>query len=97
MIGISPTGTGKTVAYTLPLLETIVPKAGLQVVILTPSQELAVQVAAVVKEWSKQVDIKVQPLIGGANIKRQLEKLRDKPEIIVGTAGRILEISDLKN
>lgn len=96
VIGISPTGTGKTVAYTLPLLETIVPKAGLQVVILTPSQELAVQVAAVVKEWAKQVDIKVQPLIGGANIKRQLEKLRDKPEIIVGTAGRILEISDLK-
>ncbi|TFJ71832.1 DEAD/DEAH box helicase [Carnobacterium maltaromaticum] len=96
VVGISPTGTGKTVAYTLPILAKTVVKGGLQTVIITPSQELAVQVAAVVKEWAKEVGITVQPLIGGASIKRQLEKLKQKPEIVVGTAGRILEISEMK-
>ena len=56
VVGISPTGTGKTVAYTLPSLEQIEPKAGVQLIILTPSQELAVQVASVVKEWSSIPD-----------------------------------------
>lgn len=96
VVGISPTGTGKTVAYTLPILAKTIVKGGLQTVIITPSQELAVQVAAVVKEWAKEVGITVQPLIGGASIKRQLEKLKQKPEIVVGTAGRILEISEMK-
>ncbi|CAD5900777.1 putative ATP-dependent RNA helicase YfmL [Carnobacterium maltaromaticum] len=96
VVGISPTGTGKTVAYTLPILAKTVVKGGLQTVIITPSQELAVQVASVVKEWAKEVGITVQPLIGGASIKRQLEKLKQKPEIVVGTAGRILEISEMK-
>ncbi|CAD5901304.1 DEAD/DEAH box helicase [Carnobacterium maltaromaticum] len=96
VVGISPTGTGKTVAYTLPILAKTVVKGGLQTVIITPSQELAVQVAAVVKEWAKEIGITVQPLIGGASIKRQLEKLKQKPEIVVGTAGRILEISEMK-
>ena len=96
VVGISPTGTGKTVAYTLPILAKTIVKGGLQTVIITPSQELAVQVASVVKEWAKEVGITVQPLIGGASIKRQLEKLKQKPEIVVGTAGRILEISEMK-
>ncbi|MGY3778421.1 DEAD/DEAH box helicase [Isobaculum melis] len=96
VVGISPTGTGKTVAYALPLLENVVPKAGIQLVILAPSQELSVQITEVVKEWAALLSLKVQPLIGGANIKRQLEKLREKPEIIVGTPGRILELSEMK-
>ncbi|MGX7419710.1 DEAD/DEAH box helicase [Carnobacterium gallinarum] len=96
VVGISPTGTGKTVAYTLPILAKTTIKGGLQTIIITPSQELAVQVAAVVKEWGKEVGLTVQPLIGGASIKRQLEKLKQKPEIIVGTAGRILEITEMK-
>lgn len=96
IVGISPTGTGKTVAYTLPVLAKTTPKGGLQTIIITPSQELAVQVAAVVKEWGKEIGLTVQTLIGGASTKRQIERLKQKPEIIVGTAGRILEISELK-
>ena len=96
VVGISPTGTGKTVAYTLPSLEQIEPKAGVQLIILTPSQELAVQVASVVKEWSTQLGLEVQTIIGGANKVRQIENLKKKPEIIVGTTGRILEIAETK-
>ncbi|WP_034549635.1 DEAD/DEAH box helicase [Carnobacterium funditum] len=96
VVGISPTGTGKTVAYTLPALEQIEPKAGVQLIILTPSQELAVQVASVVKEWSSQLGLEVQTIIGGANKVRQIDRLKKKPEIIVGTTGRILEIAETK-
>ena len=96
VVGISPTGTGKTVAYTLPSIEQIRPKSGVQLVILAPSQELAVQVAAVVKEWGKQLELTVQTMIGGANKNRQIEKLKKRPEVIVGTPGRILEIAETK-
>lgn len=96
VVGISPTGTGKTVAYTLPSIEQIRPKSGVQLVILAPSQELAVQVAAVVKEWGKQLELTVQTMIGGANKNRQIEKLKERPEVIVGTPGRILEIAETK-
>ncbi|MBT2731126.1 DEAD/DEAH box helicase [Carnobacterium sp. ISL-102] len=96
VVGISPTGTGKTVAYTLPTLEQVEPKAGLQVVILTPSQELSIQVGEVVQEWASQLGLNAQTIIGGANLKRQLDKLKEKPEIIVGTPGRIFEISETK-
>lgn len=96
VVGISPTGTGKTVAYTLPILEQVEPKAGLQMVILTPSQELSIQVGEVVQEWASQLGLNAQTIIGGANLKRQLDKLKEKPEIIVGTPGRIFEISETK-
>lgn len=96
VVGISPTGTGKTVAYTLPTLEQVEPKAGLQIVILTPSQELSIQVGEVVQEWASQLGLNAQTIIGGANLKRQLDKLKEKPEIIVGTPGRIFEISETK-
>lgn len=96
VVGISPTGTGKTVAYTLPALEQVEPKAGLQLVILTPSQELSIQVGEVVQEWASQIGLTSQTIIGGANLKRQIDKLKEKPEIIVGTPGRIFEISETK-
>ncbi len=96
VVGISPTGTGKTVAYTLPTLEQVKPKAGVQVVILTPSQELSIQVGEVVQEWASQLGLNSQTIIGGANLNRQLDKLKEKPEIIVGTPGRIFEISETK-
>lgn len=94
VVGISPTGSGKTLAYTLPLLEKITPNGGAQLIILEPSQELAVQVGEVVKEWADTIQLNTQTLIGGANIQRQIDKLKVKPEIIVGTPGRILELAD---
>ena len=96
IIGQAPTGTGKTLAYLLPALQQIDPALRqAQVLILAPTYELAMQIANVARELSQAADlgIKVQGLIGGANIARQMDKLKEKPQLIVGSAGRIIELA----
>lgn len=92
VLGISPTGSGKTLAYLLPLMTRVQKGAGNQLLVLVSSQELAVQITNVAQAWSAPLDLKVQSLIGGANVKRQIEKLKERPEILVGTPGRVLEL-----
>lgn len=92
VMGISPTGSGKTLAYLLPTLLKVEKSAGTQLLILTSSQELGMQVAEVAREWGSLLDLKVQSVIGGANVKRQIDKLKEKPEVLVGTSGRVLEL-----
>lgn len=96
LVGIAPTGSGKTLAYLLPLINTL--KAGIpsQVLVLTSSQELAMQVVEVARNWISGSGMKVQPLIGGANAKRQQEALKKKPELLIGTPGRVLELLTAK-
>lgn len=92
IFGLAPTGTGKTLAFVLPMLSQV--DANLkrtQVLILAPSQELAMQTTQVAREWGTLVGVSVASLIGGANGRRQAEKLKkDKPQIVVGTLGRVL-------
>lgn len=92
VVAISPTGTGKTLAYLLPILNRIEANKTLQAIILAPSQELVMQIGDVAREWGKAVGVKTQTLIGGANIKRQIDKLKDKPELIIATPGRLSEL-----
>jgi len=92
LVAMAPTGSGKTLGFVMPMLETIVPRDGLQVLILEPSQELAMQVRDVIQPLAKLIDCKVQALTGGANPTRQLKKLREKPEIVVATLGRLNEL-----
>ncbi|MGO3731974.1 MAG: DEAD/DEAH box helicase [Vagococcus sp.] len=92
VLGISPTGSGKTLAYLLPLLLNVEEGKGNQLLILLPSQELASQVAQVARTWAKPLGLNVQTILGGANIRRQLERLKDRPEVLVGTPGRVLEL-----
>ena len=93
IVAQSPTGTGKTLAYVLPTLHLVDgSKKQTQALIMAPSQELAVQITDVIREWVAGTDITVAPLIGGANIKRQLERLKKKPTIVVGTPGRVSEL-----
>ncbi|MDN2648988.1 DEAD/DEAH box helicase [Leuconostoc lactis] len=96
IFGLAPTGTGKTLAFLLPILSRIDPKVKqTQVLILAPSQELAMQITAVAREWGALVDVSVTSLIGGANGRRQADKLKkDKPNIVVGTLGRVLTMLD---
>lgn len=96
IFGLAPTGTGKTLAFLLPILSRIDPKVKqTQVLILAPSQELAMQTTAVAREWGALVDVSVTSLIGGANGRRQADKLKkDKPHIVVGTLGRVLTMLD---
>ncbi|MCM0598867.1 DEAD/DEAH box helicase [Periweissella fabalis] len=92
IIGLSPTGSGKTIAFTLPLLANIISKDGTQLLILAPSQELAMQTTQVVREWAALLNLTVASITGGANVKRQMEKLKSNPEIVVGTPGRVLNL-----
>ncbi|MDN6409305.1 MAG: DEAD/DEAH box helicase, partial [Tetragenococcus halophilus] len=92
LVGVAPTGTGKTLAYLWPTLLKLQPKHGNQLLIVTPSQELGVQVADVARPWALDLNLQVQSLIGGANKKRQIEKLKKKPEVLIGTPGRLVEL-----
>ena len=95
----SETGTGKTLAYLLPLFAQIDPgQRTLQVIIVVPTHELAMQIFAVGRDLAQQagLHIRVQALIGGVSTKRQLEKLKSKPHIIVGTPGRISELIEIR-
>ena len=98
LIGEAPTGTGKTLAYLLPLLTRIDPSLrSVQALILAPTHELAMQIADVARETAQaaELPIRVQALIGGANIKRQIEALKKKPAVIAGSAARMLELHRL--
>ncbi len=94
----SPTGTGKTYAYLLPMLKLVDRKVKTpQVLILTPTHELAVQINKVAKEICKDLELTSPSLlIGGTNIKKQIESLKNKPSIIIGTPGRIAELHNAK-
>lgn len=92
VLGISPTGSGKTLAYLLPLLLNVEKESGSQLLILASSQELAMQISKVAQEWGALLQLRTQSLIGGANVSRQIDKLKKKPEVLVGTPGRVLEL-----
>ncbi|MFS0784616.1 DEAD/DEAH box helicase [Bacillus sp. 1P06AnD] len=93
LIAQSPTGTGKTLAYLLPLLAKVnKDSAHVQSVILASSRELVMQIHTELVKWSAGSGIRSASFIGGANTKRQLEKLKKKPQIIVGTPGKIQEL-----
>lgn len=93
VVGESPTGTGKTLAYLLPVLNKIdANMQNTQAVILASSQELVMQILSEIQKWGEGSGIKSASLIGGANLKRQLDKLKKSPHIIVGTPGRTNEL-----
>lgn len=93
VIAHSQTGSGKTLAYLIPTLQQM--DAGnkqVQAVILAPTQELAMQIVQVARIYGEPLGIRVQPLIGGAALKRQIEKLKEHPQLVIGTPGRIHEL-----
>ncbi|QAS53131.1 DEAD/DEAH box helicase [Halobacillus litoralis] len=93
----APTGSGKTLAYLLPLLQTVDPnQKHTQVLIMASSHELVMQIHQEVLTWTKGSGITSTTLIGGANVKRQIDKLKKKPNIIIGTPGRIYELIEKK-
>lgn len=92
VLATSPTGTGKTLAYLLPLLLNVDKGRGQQVLILAPNSELAGQIFEVVKTWAEPLGLSSNLIVAGASIKRQLERLKKGPQIIVATPGRALEL-----
>lgn len=93
----SPTGTGKTLAYLLPIIERIdLTKQHPQALIVAPSKELAMQILEQIQKWTEGSQITGASFIGGANVKRQIEKLKKRPQILVGTPGRLQELIQSK-
>ncbi|HYF84739.1 MAG TPA: DEAD/DEAH box helicase [Clostridia bacterium] len=95
IIGQSPTGSGKTLAFLLPIFQRIdTGKREMQALILAPTHELVMQIEKEIRLLSESSGVAVTSaaIIGEVNITRQIEKLREKPNIIVGSAGRVLEL-----
>lgn len=93
VIGQAQTGTGKTAAYSIPMLQKIKPDIKKpQAIVLCPTRELAVQVADEIRRLAKYMsDIKVLPVYGGQEIVRQIKSLKAGVQIIVGTPGRVMD------
>ncbi len=92
VIAQAQTGTGKTAAFALPIIEKIDPRLRVpQALVLTPTRELAVQVAEAFQSYSKYHSISVLPVYGGQPIDRQLRALSRGVQVVVGTPGRIID------
>lgn len=97
VIAESPTGTGKTLAYALPMLQKMTDEhKHPQALIVAPTKELVMQIHQVVQAFTKGTDITSATFIGGADTKRQVEKLKKKPQILIGSPGRVLELVKAK-
>lgn len=100
VVGQAQTGTGKTAAFSLPILERIDPKLGaVQALVLTPTRELALQVCQAVRSFNDDRRLRVVSIYGGQAIEPQVSRLQRGAQIVVGTPGRVLDLlsrGDLK-
>ncbi len=92
VVGQAQTGTGKTAAFALPIIETISEKSrNVEALILAPTRELALQVSEEINSLKGDRALEVAPIYGGASMENQLRKLKKGVQIVVGTPGRILD------
>ncbi|WP_027377504.1 DEAD/DEAH box helicase [Kaistella palustris] len=98
LIALAQTGTGKTAAFTLPILDMIDDGSRkIQLLVLCPTRELCLQITKDIKNYSKYMqNIKTTAVYGGSSITDQIRSLRDKPQIIVGTPGRVIDLINRK-
>ena len=93
VIGQAQTGTGKTAAFALPMLQNLVPdQRQVQGLVLTPTRELAMQVANAVYEYGQHRDVRVLAVYGGQSYSRQITRLKKGIDIVIGTPGRLLDL-----
>lgn len=97
VIGQAQTGTGKTAAFALPILQKLEPRKNcVQALIMTPTRELAIQVANAFNEYGQFRRINVLPIYGGASYGLQLRSLRNGVDVVVGTPGRLMDLMKRK-
>ena len=98
LIGLAQTGTGKTAAFTLPIVDRLLggPRR-VRALILTPTRELAVQVEASFQKYGKHSDLRVMPVYGGVPLDPQTKALRKGVDVIVATPGRLLDHLERQN
>ena len=91
VLGQAQTGTGKTAAFTLPAVQQLTPD-GLQMLVLTPTRELAIQVAESVYRYGGKLGLRVLPIYGGQSYDRQIRRIKKGVQVVVGTPGRTLDL-----
>ena len=92
VIGIANTGTGKTAAFLIPLVNKVFLDRNERVLIVTPTRELAMQIADELRFFVKGMDMDIVLCIGGANMERQEKKLQHNPHFVIGTPGRLKDL-----
>jgi len=91
VIGQAQTGTGKTAAFGIPIVEMVNLKAGIQALVVTPTRELAIQVAEEISRIGRHRRVRTLPIYGGQSIDRQIRVLKQGVHVVIGTPGRLLD------
>ena len=90
IVGIAQTGTGKTLAFGIPVIQSLIREEG-EAIVVVPTRELAIQVDEALLKIGEPVGIQTAVLIGGEPIERQLKLLRMRPQILIATPGRLID------
>ncbi|MCP5468023.1 MAG: DEAD/DEAH box helicase [Deltaproteobacteria bacterium] len=102
LIGIAQTGTGKTLAFVLPLLEKLVSEQEIKALILSPTREIAQQTFEVIQKLTRNLELKGEDvhaslIIGGKSLSAQIRQLQKNPQIVIATPGRLVDHMERKN
>ena len=94
LVALAQTGTGKTAAFGLPIIQLIDPtKKQIQALVLAPTRELCIQISNDLKKFSKNIKaLRIVPVYGGEDIRTQLKQLDSTPQIVVATPGRLIDL-----
>ena len=96
IVGIAQTGTGKTLAFGIPLLQRLAEHKG-QALVMVPTRELAMQVDEMLRKIGRTLGLRTAVLIGGVSQERQIKSLRNNPHIVIATPGRLIDHLQQKN
>lgn len=96
VVGLANTGTGKTAAFLIPLIDNIYQQKSKKVLIMAPTRELAVQIESELRLFTRSMRLNSSLCIGGASINRQIDSLRRNPEFVIGTPGRLIDLEKRK-
>ena len=96
LLALAKTGTGKTAAFGIPLVEKIEIEPELQALVLCPTRELAQQVAQSLSTLGQRKGVRVTTVLGGESYRKQIDSLRRNPQILVSTPGRLIDMMEQK-
>jgi superfamily II DNA/RNA helicase len=96
VVGLAATGTGKTAAFLIPLIDKVMKQKGERILIMAPTRELAVQIEHELAGFAKGLGFRGMVAVGGANIGPQMSQLRHDPAFVIGTPGRLKDLMERK-
>ena len=94
IVGLAATGTGKTAAFLIPLIDKVMKQKGERILIMAPTRELAVQIEKELAGFAKGLGFRGMVAVGGANIGPQISQLKHNPAFVIGTPGRLKDLME---